>query len=350
MPEFHRVADAGANARPASRRRGEKQFTFGVELFFVNLDCRKCHGNLTVFVIAIPLRRRVAVQPADVGTAVHDVRHTQQVQQKGAIGRAALDDDRKLGQRATQSRQGFVPVATMRDDLGNHRVELRRNAVAGLDAGVNPYAGARRQPQQLDLAGRRRKIVVRVLGIESDLDGRAAHRRRIAFQRAAGTHVDLHFDQIEVGAGLGHRMFYLQPRVDLHECKFTGVTVVQKLDRTRIAVAGFQAKPGRRGFDAVLLLGGQYRRRGFLDQLLITALHRTVAYADRPYVTVGIRNHLDLDMARALDQALHEHRAVAETLQRFRARGRVSLVELVHGTHRAYAPAAAAGGGFDHQG
>ena len=70
------------------------------------------------------------------------------------------------------------PVPTPGDDLGDHRVVVRRDLVTGRDAGVHPDAGPGRQGQQLDLARRRRETVVGVLGVEPGLDRVPVVRRR----------------------------------------------------------------------------------------------------------------------------------------------------------------------------
>jgi hypothetical protein len=57
---------------------------------------------------------------------------------------------------------------------------------------------------------------------------------------------------------------------------------------------------------------GQDRRRALLDQLLMVALDRAVALAEVDAVAVAVAEHLDLDVAAALDQALEEHAIVAE--------------------------------------
>jgi hypothetical protein len=57
---------------------------------------------------------------------------------------------------------------------------------------------------------------------------------------------------------------------------------------------------------------GEHRRRALLDQLLVVALHGAVALADVDRVAVAIGEHLDLDVATALDQPLEEHALVAE--------------------------------------
>ena len=62
-------------------------------------------------------------------------------------------------------------------------------------------------------------------------------------------------------------------------------------------------------------------RRAFLDDLLMAALHRALALEQVHDVAVVVGEDLDLDVARALDQALDVQRAVAERRRRFAPRG-----------------------------
>jgi hypothetical protein len=92
------------------------------------------------------------------------------------------------------------------------------------------------------------------------------------------------------------------------------------------------------------------RGRRFLDDLLVAALHRAVALAEIDRVAVGVGQHLDLDVARVLEELLHVHHRVAEGGAGFAA-GHVDRVEQRgFGVHHAHAaPAAAAGGLDDHR-
>ena len=54
------------------------------------------------------------------------------------------------------------------------------------------------------------------------------------------------------------------------------------------------------------------RRGRLLDQLLVPALDRALALAERQHAAVGVGEHLDLDVARRDDRLLDVERAVAE--------------------------------------
>jgi hypothetical protein len=55
-------------------------------------------------------------------------------------------------------------------------------------------------------------------------------------------------------------------------------------------------------------------RRRLLDHLLVAALDRAFALMQVHHVAVRIAQHLDLDVARALDELLDEHPVVAEAV------------------------------------
>ena len=57
---------------------------------------------------------------------------------------------------------------------------------------------------------------------------------------------------------------------------------------------------------------GDRRRRRLLEDLLVPALERAVALAEVDAVPVGIEEDLDLDMARAVGQALEDEPVVTE--------------------------------------
>ena len=88
-------------------------------------------------------------------------------------------------------------------------------------------------------------------------------------------------------------------------------------------------------------------RRGFLDHLLVAALHRAVALAQADHVAVVIAQHLELDVARALEEFLHVDRVVAEGGQRLGLGDGDRAQQRALGVHHAHAAAAAAARGLD---
>src|SRR5262249_32070141 len=59
-------------------------------------------------------------------------------------------------------------------------------------------------------------------------------------------------------------------------------------------------------------LGAHHRRRRLLEHLLVAALQRALALAEREHVPVRVADHLHLDVPRARQEALDEHAVVAE--------------------------------------
>ena len=81
----------------------------------------------------------------------------------------------------------------------------------------------------------------------------------------------------------------------------------------------------------------------------MTALQRALALTEVHDVAVRVGEDLDLDVARPLDPALHDHTVVAEGGQRLTLRGGRRFGDLAGSTHHPHALATAAGHGLDHQ-
>ena len=90
-------------------------------------------------------------------------------------------------------------------------------------------------------------------------------------------------------------------------------------------------------------------RRRFLEHLLVPPLHRAVALAERDDRAVRVREQLDLDMPRPLDQPLEVDAIVAERGSRLAPRGLERRVELAGRADDPHASAAAAGSGLHDQ-
>src|SRR5207244_8884822 len=82
-----------------------------------------------------------------------------------------------------------------------------------------------------------------------------------------------------------------------------------------------------------------------LQHLLVATLDRALALAERDHVVV-VPEELDLDVARALDEALAEDAVVAEGRGGLAAGGRERLDEVGRVAHHAHAAAAAPAAAF----
>ena len=241
----------------------------------------------------------------------------------------------------------------MRDHLGDHRIVVRRDLAARLDAGVDPDAVALEEFQRGELAGRRQEAALGILGIEPRLDRVAAQRHVVLRQRQrlAGGDAKLPFDQIVPGDALGDRMLDLQPRVHFHEPEAVGLEPVRAVG-DELDGAGADITDRLRGGDrgrahAGADLVGHAGRRRLLDHLLMPPLQRAIALVEMDGVAVLVGEHLDLDMARRRDIFLDQHAIVAERRRRLAHRAFERLVEIGVPVDAAHALAAAAGDRLD---
>ena len=209
--------------------------------------------------------------------------------------------------------------------------------------------GPERQRHRLDTAGRRREAALRILGVQPRFDGEALRRRRLAVQATAGGDVQLQLDEIEPRRQLGHRVLHLQPGVHLEEREVLLGRLIQELDRPGVDVAGEGDEARRRGAQVAVLLRRQGDALRLLEHLLVAALHAAVANPARPHRAVGVGDDLHLHVARALDDALHEHRRITERLAAFGTGALERLGETGVGVDPPDAAAAATRGGLDHQ-
>ncbi|MNI04246.1 hypothetical protein D3C73_571670 [compost metagenome] len=207
------------------------------------------------------------------------------------------------------------------DQLGRKGIEHRRNGRAGNDAGIQTHAGAGRCGKSGNLAGRRQKATAGIFHVDTELDGMAAgfRHRRHADRQAFGN-AELFDDEIETGRFFRYRMFHLQAGVDLEEGDHA-IGGKQKFHRAGAGVTGFSADIARCGMDFLALFIGEERRRCFLDKFLVATLQRAVAGADHQNIAETVRQHLRLDMPRAVEKLLDITFAATEGGHRF-TRGR----------------------------
>jgi hypothetical protein len=159
----------------------------------------------------------------------------QQLEQERDRRVDALDDERL--QRDARPHQRLLARVAVHDQLADQRVVVRRHHVAGVRMRVHAHARPARRMEDRDLAGTRREVALRVLGVDAALDAVAAQFRRLRDrQRLARRHADLLLHQVHARHQLRHRMLDLDARVHLHEVE-AAVLVEQELDRARREVA-----------------------------------------------------------------------------------------------------------------
>ena len=149
----------------------------------------------------------------------------------------ALNHDHAFAQCALQPGERFFAVAPVRDQLGDHGIELCGNGIAFGDAGINSHARTGLDPKTLDSAGSGCKTVLRVLRVQANLDRMAVDGRDIAFEAAVACNMNLKFDEIEARGALGYRMLYLQARVHFHERKTPAIGLIQEFHGAGIVIA-----------------------------------------------------------------------------------------------------------------
>ena len=121
----------------------------------------------------------------------------------------------------------------------------------------------------------------------------------------------------------------------------------EELDGAGADVAGLLEDGLGGGVQLGVLLLGQERRRGLLDQLLVAALQRAVTGGDDDHVAVAVGQALGLHVARLVQVALDEALAAAEGGDGLAHRRVVQLRDLFQGAGDLQTAAAAAEGGLD---
>ncbi len=260
------------------------------------------------------------VEECRVGGAREERRVPQDVDQQVTVRGDAVQPG--PGQRIGQDRGGPGSRRRVGDDLGEHRVVEDRHDRSVDDAGVQPnprvseqaeFGSRRGYLEVVDGTGLRLPVLGGILGVEPHLDGMPARCGRLGVQGAARRDEQLQFHQVEAGGLLGDRVLDLKAGVHLEEEEIAFVVgheldgaCARVADRLRGQPCGFEelGAHARNAFDE--------RRRRFLDDLLVAALNRALAFADGPHRAVCVGHHLNLDVVSGGEVALAEHRRVTE--------------------------------------
>ncbi len=223
-------------------------------------------------------------------------------------------------QRQGQGERRLAAGRRVRDDLGQHRVELDPDHAARRHPGI-PAARRRRGRAPVHQGpGGGQEAGRGVLGVQPGLDRVAVDRQALLGdrQRPALGHQKLLADQVGPGDRLGDRVLHLQPGVDLEEPEIPG-GLQHELDGARAQVP-HRLGGGQRGRAHPLPQAGVHGRRGaLLDDLLVPPLDRALPLEAVHKPAVAVREHLDLHVPGVGDVPLKEHRAVAERGRRLTA-------------------------------
>ena len=213
--------------------------------------------------------------------------------------------DLELAQRPQHALARSFAVGCPHDELADEVVVVLRDGVALRVAAVPAHAGTAGQPQVGDRAGGGGEVRGRVLGVDAALDRVAGVHDVVGGERQRLTRGDAQLlgDEVELGDLLGHAVLHLEARVHLEEPELA--VLVEALDGAGVHVAAAPRDLHRglvhRGADLVAQLG----RRALLDELLVAALRRAVALTEADDVAVRVGEHLELDVTRSGEVALH---------------------------------------------
>ena len=137
---------------------------------------------------------------------------------------------------------------------------------------------------------------------------------------AAGGDANLFEDQVDVGDHFGDRMLDLNARVHFDEVELA--VLVQEFDGADAEIADIAHGFCDRLADHIARAGIERRRGAFLRNLLVATLQGTIAFTEMDGMTLAVAEHLDFDMARALEIFLDIDDIVAKCGLGLGARGR----------------------------
>ena len=252
-------------------------------------------------------------------------------------------------QRALQPHDAAFAGAARDDQLGDHRVIIRRDLVPGVKPGIDPHVHAAGRVIGADLAGRGREGPG-IFGVDPALD-RVALELDVLLgdrQRLAIGNADLLAHQVHAGDRFGNGVFHLQAGVHFDEIELA--VFPQEFDRPGPAIAHVGHRLGHDAAHPVALFRADDRRGGLFQHLLVTALERAIALTQVNRVAVAIAEHLEFDVARIAEVLFDIDRGVAERglgLAAGLLDQRFKLVRSVADLHPA--PAAARGSLDDHR-
>ena len=124
-------------------------------------------------------------------------------------------------------------------------------------------------------------------------------------------------DKVQPSNRLGNGVFHLNTRVHLKEEIL--VPRDQKFDRAQPAIVQRFAQAHRVACDVVQKRSGQTPSRCFLDDFLVAALKRAIAFKQMYYMALAVARDLHFDMARLGQETLQQ--------QPFGAEGGFSLAQ-----------------------
>ena len=212
---------------------------------------------------------------------------------------------------------------------------------------VHPHSRPEWRPEALDPPRHRQEVAGRILGVDADLDC-VSPSLRAAGRRQAFPCGDLQLlaDDVDAGYELAHGVLDLEPRVQLDEVE-GAVGTEQELERPRVAVVDRAGGALGRVLQLPPSLVVERGRRRLLDQLLVPALDRAFALAEREHAALPVGEDLDLDVPGRDDRLLEIESRLAESSLRLGGGRLERAFELIRVANGAHALAAPAGDGLE---
>ena len=235
--------------------------------------------------------------------------------------------DPHLGQRHLQPRHRLVPGLPMNNELGDHRVVVRRYGRSCGDVTVDPDAWAAWDIEPRDLP-RGRGEAVGIFGIDPAFESvtMAAYIGLGKGEGFAARNPNAFGHDIDSGGRFSDWMLDLHPRIHLDEEEF--LLLDQELEGADTLIADPPAGLDAAFADLATRSLGQARSWRFLQDLLMAALERAIAAAEPECRAVSVRQHLDLDVARMFQELFGIDLWIAEGAARFLANERKSISKL----------------------
>ncbi len=152
---------------------------------------------------------------------------------------------------------------------------------------------------------------------------------------------DLLLHEVDARRHFGDWMLDLHARVHLHEVKLA-LFVHQELEGAERRVVRCGDGLANQLAHLSALVGRHGGARSFLHDLLVAALERALALAERPDAAVLIGEHLEFDVPRRFDETLEVDVGVGEPGHLLGGRRLESARELARIAHDPHAPSASA--------
>src|SRR5699024_855086 len=244
---------------------------------------------------------------------------------------------------------GFLTIRGMCNDLGDHRIVVRRNPAARKYVCIDADTIAETEVQPVDVTRSRHEIFSRVLRVDPAFDSKAVHLYIFLpdGESIEQCHLKLETDDVDSGNHLGNRMLHLHPRVHLHEVERILFLDVQVFDGACTGIPD-PADGGRRPLRTIRTRRiGKDTGRRLLYQLLIIALYRTVTLKKMHCVPIAVTHDLNFDVPRFWNIFLYIDPIFAERILRLFSGIFVLLFEGLFIMHETHPFSAAAKDGLD---